>query len=73
MLNKHNINVVFDGVLDIQNDVNRFSDSLVDVLKSWGSVAIDDAEAARRKAPALLIETRARMLGRTRVKQDACD
>ncbi|EAP4717617.1 DUF883 domain-containing protein [Salmonella enterica] len=73
MLNKPNRNDVDDGVQDIQNDVNRLADSLEDVLKSWGSDAKDEAEAARRKAQALLKETRARMQGRTRVKQAACD
>ncbi|EAA4270280.1 DUF883 domain-containing protein [Salmonella enterica subsp. enterica serovar Typhimurium] len=73
MLNKPNRNDVDDGVQDIQNDVNRLADSLEDVLKSWGSDAKDEAEAARRKAQALLEETRARMQGRTRVKQAACD
>ncbi|EJP4253550.1 DUF883 domain-containing protein [Salmonella enterica] len=72
-LNKPNRNDVDDGVQDIQNDVNRLADSLEDVLKSWGSDAKDEAEAARRKAQALLKETRARMQGRTRVKQAACD
>lgn len=73
MLNKPNRNDVDDGVQDIQNDVNRLADSLEDVLKSSGSDAKDEAEAARRKAQALLKETRARMQGRTRVKQAACD
>lgn len=73
ILNKPNRNDVDDGVQDIQNDVNRLADSLEDVLKSWGSDAKDEAEAARRKAQALLKETRARMQGRTRVKQAACD
>ncbi|EJC7300379.1 DUF883 domain-containing protein [Salmonella enterica] len=73
MLNKPNRNDVDDGVQDIQNDVNRLADSLEDVLKSWGSDAKDEAEAARRKAQALLKETRALMQGRTRVKQAACD
>ncbi|EBY2667736.1 DUF883 domain-containing protein [Salmonella enterica subsp. enterica serovar Teko] len=73
MLNKPNRNDVDDGVQDIQNDVNRLADSLEDVLKSWGSDAKDEAEAARRKAQALLKETRARMQGRTRVKQAASD
>lgn len=73
ILNKPNRNDVDDGVQDIQNDVNRLADSLEDVLKSWGSDAKDEAEAARRKAQALLKETRARMHGRTRVKQAACD
>ncbi|EIW3453913.1 DUF883 domain-containing protein [Salmonella enterica subsp. enterica serovar Kunzendorf] len=73
MLNTPNRNDVDDGVQDIKNDVNRLADSLEDVLKSWGSDAKDEAEAARRKAQALLKETRARMQGRTRVKQAACD
>ncbi|EFT3589326.1 DUF883 domain-containing protein [Salmonella enterica] len=73
MLNKPNRNDVDDGIQDIKNDVNRLADSLEDVLKSWGSDAKDEAEAARRKAQALLKETRARMQGRTRVKQAACD
>lgn len=73
MLNKPNRNDVDDGVQDIKNDVNRLADSLEDVLKPWGSDAKDEAEAARRKAQALLKETRARMQGRTRVKQAACD
>lgn len=73
MLKKPNRNDVDDGVQDIQNDVNRLADSLEDVLKSWGSDAKDEAEAARRKAQALLKETRVRMQGRTRVKQAACD
>ncbi|EBF1354259.1 DUF883 domain-containing protein [Salmonella enterica] len=73
MLKKPNRNDVDDGVQDIQNDVTRLADSLEDVLKSWGSDAKDEAEAARRKAQALLKETRARMQGRTRVKQAACD
>ncbi|EBJ0301401.1 DUF883 domain-containing protein [Salmonella enterica] len=76
MLNKPNRNDVDDGVQDIQNDVNRLADSLEAVLKSWGSDAKDEAETARRKAQALLKllkETRARMHGRTRVKQAACD
>ncbi|ECP5561825.1 DUF883 domain-containing protein [Salmonella enterica] len=73
MLNKPNRNDVDDGVQDIQNDVNRLADSLEAVLKSRGSDAKDEAETARRKAQALLKETRARMHGRTRVKQAACD
>ncbi|MGL4429430.1 MAG: DUF883 family protein, partial [Silvania sp.] len=44
-----------------------------EVLKSWGSDAKDEAEDARRRAQALLKETRARMHGRTRVQQAARD
>ncbi|WP_281435389.1 DUF883 family protein, partial [Escherichia coli] len=57
----------------LQNDVNQLADSLESVLKSWGSDAKGEAEAARSKAQALLKETRARMHGRTRVQQAARD
>ena len=67
MFNRPNRNDVDDGVQDIQNDVNQLADSLESVLKSWGSDAKGEAEAARRK------ETRARMHGRTRVQQAARD
>ncbi|EJB8666133.1 DUF883 domain-containing protein [Escherichia coli] len=68
MFNRPNRNDVDDGVQDIQNDVNQLADSLESVLKSWGSDAKGEAEAARSKAQALLKETRARMHGRTRVQ-----
>lgn len=71
MFNRPNRNDVDDGVQDIQNDVNQLADSLESVLKSWGSDAKGEAEAARSKAQALLKETRARMHGRTRVQQAA--
>ncbi|HCT5823332.1 TPA: DUF883 domain-containing protein [Citrobacter sedlakii] len=73
MFNRPNRNDVDEGVQDIHNDVNQLADSLEAVLKSWGSDAKDEAEAARRKAQALLKETRARMQGRTRVSQAARD
>lgn len=73
MFNRPNRNDVDDGVQDIQNDVNQLADSLESVLKSWGSDAKGEAEAARSKAQALLKETRARMHGRTRVQQAARD
>ncbi|EMX9180056.1 TPA: DUF883 domain-containing protein [Citrobacter sedlakii] len=73
MFNRPNRNDVDEGVQDIHNDVNQLADSLEAVLKSWGSDAKDEAEAARRKAQALLKETRARMHGRTRVSQAARD
>ena len=63
MFNRPNRNDVDDGVQDIQNDVNQLADSLESVLKSWGSDAKGEAEAARSKAQALLKETRARMHG----------
>ncbi|POT56366.1 hypothetical protein C3432_13110 [Citrobacter amalonaticus] len=73
MFNKQNRNDVDEGVQDIQNDVSQLADSLEEVLKSWGSDAKDEADAARRKAQALLKETRARMHGRSRVQQTARD
>lgn len=54
MFNRPNRNDVDDGVQDIQNDVNQLADSLESVLKSWGSDAKGEAEAARSKAQALL-------------------
>jgi ElaB/YqjD/DUF883 family membrane-anchored ribosome-binding protein len=57
----------------ISCDVSKLADTLEDVLKSWGSDAKDDADVARRKAKALLRETRARMQGRSRTQQAACD
>lgn len=73
MFNRPNRNDVDDGVQDIHNDVNQLADSLEAVLKSLGSDAKDEADTARRKAQALLKETRAKMHGRTRVQQAARD
>ncbi|MGV4276768.1 DUF883 domain-containing protein [Citrobacter farmeri] len=73
MFNRANRNDVDDDVQDIHKDVNQLADSLEAVLKSWGSDAKDEADAARRKAQALLKETRAKMHGRTRVQQAARD
>ena len=47
MFNRPNRNDVDDGVQDIQNDVNQLADSLESVLKSWGSDAKGEAEAAQ--------------------------
>ena len=73
MFNRPNRNDVDEGVQDIQNDVSQLADSLEDVLKSWGSDAKDEADAARRKAKSLLRETRARMNGRNKAQQAARD
>jgi ElaB/YqjD/DUF883 family membrane-anchored ribosome-binding protein len=73
MFRRPNPKDVDDGVQDIQNDVSQLADSLEEVLKSWGSDAKDETDAARRKAQSLLRETRARMYGRTRVQQAARD
>ncbi|MBC6535323.1 DUF883 domain-containing protein [Citrobacter amalonaticus] len=73
MFNRPNRNDVDDGVQDIHNDVNQLADSLEAVLKSLGNDAKDEADTARRKAQALLKETRAKMHGRTRVQQAARD
>lgn len=73
MFTKRNRNQVDDDVQDINDDVSRLADTLEDVLKSWGSDAKDETDAARRKAKSLLRETRARMAGRNAVSQAACD
>lgn len=73
MFNRINRNDVDDGVQDIQNDVSQLADSLEEVLKSWGSDAKEEADAARRKAQSLLRDTRARMNGHSRVHQTASD
>ena len=58
---------------DIHNDVSQLADALEEVLKSWGSDAKDEMDAVKRKAQSLLRETRARMNGRSRATQAACD
>lgn len=73
MFSRKNRSDVDEGVQDINNDVSRLADSLEDVLKSWGSDVKEDADGARRKAQALLRETRAKLHGRTRVQQAARD
>ncbi|AMO47526.1 Membrane-anchored ribosome-binding protein, inhibits growth in stationary phase, ElaB/YqjD/DUF883 family [Kosakonia oryzendophytica] len=73
MFNRPNRRDVDEGVEEINNDVSQLADSLEEVLKSWGSDAKDEADAARRKAQALLKETRARLHGRNRVQQAARD
>lgn len=73
MFNRPNRSDVDEGVQDIQNDVHKLADSTEDVLKSLGSDAKDEADTARRKAQALLRETRARLHGRTPAHQAARD
>ena len=73
MANRANRNNVEESAEDIHNDVSQLADTLEEVLKSWGSDAKDEAEAARKKAQALLKETRARLNGNNRVQQAACD
>lgn len=73
MADKFTRNDAREGVQEINDDVSRLADTLEDLLKSWGSDAKDEAETTRRKAQALLRETRARMQGRNRVSQAACD
>ena len=55
MFNRPNRNDVDDGVQDIQNDVNQLADSLESVLKSWGSDAKGEAEAARCQCMSQLV------------------
>lgn len=73
MFNRPNRNDINDDAQDIRNDVSQLADTLEEVLKSWGSDAKDEADAANRKAQSLLRETRARMNGRSRATQAACD
>jgi ElaB/YqjD/DUF883 family membrane-anchored ribosome-binding protein len=73
MFNRPNRNDINDDAQDIRNDVSQLADTLEEVLKSWGSDAKDEADAAKRKAQSLLRETRARMNGRSRATQAACD
>ncbi|WP_435945972.1 DUF883 family protein [Dryocola sp. BD586] len=73
MINRPNRNEVNEGVDDINHDVNQLADTLEEVLKSFGSDVKEEGEAARKKAESLLKETRARIQGRGRVKQAACD
>lgn len=73
MANKFTRTDAQEGVQEINDDVSRLADSLEELLKSWGSDAKDEADNARRKAESLLRETRARMQGRNRVSQAACD
>ncbi|VEB95698.1 Bacterial protein of uncharacterised function (DUF883) [Cedecea lapagei] len=69
--NKNDVDVQVD---DINNDVSQLADSLEDVLKSFGSDAKDEVDAARKKAETLLKETRARLNGsQSRVTQAARD
>ncbi len=73
MFNRFNRRDVEDSAEDIQNEVSQLADSLEAVLKSWGSDAGDEADAAKRKAKALLRETRARLNGRCPASQAARD
>ncbi|AIR00199.1 DUF883 family protein [Pluralibacter gergoviae] len=73
MFNRFNRRDVEDSAEDIQNEVSQLADSLEAVLKSWGSDAGDEADAAKRKAKALLRETRARLNGRSPTTQAARD
>lgn len=61
MANHVNRNNFDENAEDIHNDVSQLADTLEEVLKSWGSDAKEEAEAARVKAQSLLKETRARL------------
>jgi ElaB/YqjD/DUF883 family membrane-anchored ribosome-binding protein len=73
MANHVNRNNFDENAEDIHNDVSQLADTLEEVLKSWGSDAKEEAEAARVKAQSLLKETRARLNGNNRVQQAALD
>ncbi len=49
MANRLNRNNVDESAEDIHNDVSQLADTLEEVLKSWGSDAKDEADAARKK------------------------
>lgn len=65
MANHVNRNNFDENAEDIHNDVSQLADTLEEVLKSWGSDAKEEAEAARVKAQSLLKETRARLMATT--------
>ncbi len=48
MANRLNRNNVDESAEDIHNDVSQLADTLEEVLKSWGSDAKDEADAARK-------------------------
>ena len=73
MASRANRNNIDESAEDIHSDVSQLADTLEEVLKSWGSDAKDEADAARKKAQALLKETRARLNGNNRVQQAARD
>ena len=73
MAKQVNRNDLDENVEDIHSDVSQLADTLEEVLKSWGSDAKDEADAARKKAQSLLKETRARLNGNNRVQQAARD
>ena len=54
MANHVNRNNFDENAEDIHNDVSQLADTLEEVLKSWGSDAKEEAEAARVKAQSLL-------------------
>ncbi len=49
MANHVNRNNFDENAEDIHNDVSQLADTLEEVLKSWGSDAKEEAEAARVK------------------------
>lgn len=59
MANRANRNNVEESAEDIHNDVSQLADTLEEVLKSWGSDAKDEAEAARKSAGAAERDPRA--------------
>ncbi len=50
MANHVNRNNFDENAEDIHNDVSQLADTLEEVLKSWGSDAKEEAEAARVKS-----------------------
>ncbi|WP_058914398.1 DUF883 family protein [Entomohabitans teleogrylli] len=73
MFNRTSRNDIDTEVNEVNQDVSQLADALEDVLKSFGSDAKDEVDAARSKAQSLLKETRARLNGRPRLQQAARD
>lgn len=76
-MNRNNFD---ENAEDIHNDVSQLADTLEEVLKSWGSDAKEEAEAARVKAQSLLkrlvpalMRTTTGCSRRRWMRQAACD
>lgn len=73
MASKQNRNIPDEMNSDISTDIDNMSQTIKDVLNSWGEDAGDDAKEVKRKAKSLLRDTRARMNNRSHAGQRARD
>lgn len=64
-------NTAKNNDIDPNVEVSQLVDMLDDLLKSSGSKAKEDVESARKRAEAMLSETRARLQGPNRMTQAA--